>query len=67
MAVEYLGNGNPDGTSFGLSATEKISFFGATTVVKQAHIVDATDAATAITSLNSVIAALETYGLLATS
>jgi len=67
MAVQYIGANGSDGMSFGSSATEKISFFGATPVVKQNHVVDATDAATAITSLNSVIAALETYGLLATS
>jgi len=68
MAVgSYLGDGNPDGVSFGTAVTEKISFFGVTPVVQQAHIADATDAATAITKCNAVIAALETYGLLATS
>lgn len=30
MAVEYLGSGNDDGVALGRSATDKISFFGAT-------------------------------------
>jgi len=68
MAVgEVLGNGNPDGTSLGRAVTEKISFYGVTPIVQNAHIADATDAATAITKVNAVILALETYGLLATA
>ena len=66
MAVEVIGNGGADGATFGRS-DDKISFFSVTTVVKQAHIADATDAATAITKVNAVIALLETYGLTATS
>ena len=46
---------------------EKIGFFGATPVVQVANVVDATDAATAITKLNQVIAGLETLGLFASS
>lgn len=34
MAVEYLDKGNDDGTCLGQSATEKISFYGATTIVQ---------------------------------
>jgi len=30
MAVEFIGNGGPDGTTVGLSATEKVSFYGVT-------------------------------------
>lgn len=67
MAVEVIGNGVSDGTTFGRVATEKISFFGTTPVVQQATIADATDAATAITKCNAVIAALKTYGLIAAS
>lgn len=67
MAKEIIGNGNTDGSSFGSAVTEKISFFGVTPVVQQSAIADATDAATAITKLNAVILALETYGLLATA
>lgn len=35
MAVEYIGGNGPDGMCVGLSATEKVSFFGATPVVQQ--------------------------------
>lgn len=35
MAVgEYLGNGNPDGTSLGSAVTEKLSVYGVTPVVQ---------------------------------
>lgn len=67
MAVEYLDSGADDGTCLGQDANAKISFHGATPVVQQSHVADATDAATAITQLNAVIAALESYGLLASS
>lgn len=59
-------DGNPAGQIFGQNATDLIGFYGATPVVRQAAIADATDAATAITKVNAVILALETYGLLAT-
>lgn len=37
MAVgEYIGDGNPDGTSLGSSATEKVSLYGVTPVVQPA-------------------------------
>lgn len=65
--VNYLGNGAPDGNCFGKTATELISFYGKAPKAQNAHIADATDAATAITTLNAVILALENYGLFATS
>jgi len=65
MAVEYLDSGSDDGTCLGQAAASKIAFHGSTPVVQQSAIADATDAATAISQLNLVIAALETYGLLA--
>ena len=67
MAVRHLSDGNDDGTVLGLSATDKISFYNATPVVRQSHIADATDAGTVIVTCNAILAALETYGLLATS
>jgi len=68
MSIEQqLSRKTTGGCSFGQDATDKISFYGATPVVKNAHIADATDAATAITTVNTVILALETYGLLATA
>ena len=62
--VTYNG---PTGAQIGKSATEKVGFFGATPVVQIANVVDATDAATAITKLNAVIAGLETLGLFASA
>jgi|TARA_R110000824_G_scaffold133288_3_gene296065 hypothetical protein len=34
MAVDYLGDNNPDGVVMGLSASEKIAFYNATPVVQ---------------------------------
>lgn len=68
MAGErQLSDGNDAGTILGQSSTDKIGFYGATPVVRPATIADATDAATAITKVNAVIAALETLGLVASS
>ena len=67
MAVFYIGTNSPDGSSFGLTVAEKVSVHGVTPVVQQDHIADATDAATAITSCNSAIAVLESYGFTATA
>jgi ApbE superfamily uncharacterized protein (UPF0280 family) len=63
-AGEYLGNGNPDGTSFGQSG-EKISFYGATPVAVQASAAAGTDAATTQTLANALRTALLNYGLIA--
>jgi len=46
---------------------EAIGFFGVTAAAQPATIADATDAASAITQLNLVIAALETLGLVASA
>ena len=62
--VTYNG---PEGAQIGKSATEKLGFYGATPVVQIANVVDATDAATAITKLNAVIAGLESLGLFASA
>jgi len=67
MAARQLSDGNDAGTILGQSATDKVGFFGATPVVQQTTIADATDSATAITTVNSVIAKLEALGLLASS
>jgi hypothetical protein len=67
MAKQQLSNGNDDGVCMGQNASDKISFFGATPVVQPATIADATDAATAITKVNAVIAALEALGLTASA
>jgi hypothetical protein len=54
------------GTKIGTATTQKLGFFGATPVVQQAAVADATDAATAITQLNDLLAAMRTLGLIAT-
>ena len=65
MAVRYLDDGNDAGTCLGQDADALVGFWGATPVNQPAAIVDATDAATAITRVNAVIAALEEVGLIA--
>lgn len=60
---EYLGNGNPDGTSFGQSTTEKISFYGVTPVVQTNIATAGTDLATVITEIASIRARLVALGL----
>lgn len=67
MAVgEYIGNGNPDGTSFGSATTEKISFYGVTPVDQPAPAVAVgTDIATVILELADLRAALVELGLIA--
>lgn len=67
MAIgEYLGDGNPDGTTVGQSATELISFYGATPVAQRANASQAaaTDATTTMTLANELRAALVALGLI---
>lgn len=62
MAVEELSKLNPDGTRLGQSATDKIAFYGATTVVQRAA---ATQAASVVSvSSNITIAASLTAWIL---
>jgi len=35
MTVDYIGNGNDDGTDFGYAAASKIGFYGLTTPIVQ--------------------------------
>jgi hypothetical protein len=65
--ARQLSDGDDAGTILGQSATDKVGFFGTTPVVQQTSIADATDAATAITQCNAVIAALVALGLVASS
>ncbi len=62
---EQVTYNSPAGAQVGASATEKVGFYGATPVVQGAAVPNATDAATAITSLNLVITRLETLGVIA--
>lgn len=57
MAVgEVLGNGNPDGTTLGLSTTELISFYGVTPVAQQSGAAQAGVVSTAITTVTTTAA-----------
>ncbi len=60
---QFVGDGNPDGTTFGQSG-EKISFFGATSVVQQASAAAGTDATTTQALANAIRTALLNYGLI---
>ena len=69
MAIgKQLSDKNPDGTSLGQSATDKISFYGETPVVQGAAVTTlattptATDIATAV---NSIISRLQDVGIIA--
>jgi hypothetical protein len=68
MALKELSDGGPDGTRLGQASTDKISFYGATPIVKAAAVTalvttpTATDIATAV---NSIISRLQTIGLIA--
>ena len=61
MAVVYMTDGNDDGSVMGQSATEKISFFGATPVVQQtAPAAQGTTTVTAIDTSTITTAATST-------
>lgn len=64
MTVVFVGDGNPDGTSFGQSG-EKIAFFGGTPSVKVTltSLASAATLATAVASLNELIDELTSKGL----
>jgi len=66
MATEKIGDGRPDGTVVGQSATEKVGFYGTTPVVQPAPTVTVgTDLATVILELADIRAQLVALGLLA--
>lgn len=60
MAAEQLSKGNDDGTSFGQSATDLISFYGATPVAQRAGAaqVAITDGSTGTAAPTNGVAAL---------
>lgn len=64
MAVHYLGDNSPDGMSLGTSSTEKISFYGATPIVKPSAAQQTTATTTALRAdLDGLMAALSNLGL----
>lgn len=79
MAVEILGNGAPDGSSVGLSSTEKVGFHGSA-VVQASNITTMATIPTTLTDgtialrfntlagkVNSLLTALRNKGILASS
>ena len=65
-ADEYIGKNLPGGASFGLSTTEKISFYGVDPIVQPAPAVAVgTDLATVILELADLRDQLVTIGLIA--
>ena len=68
MAVRYLGDNSPDGTSFGLSATEKISFHNSTPIAQATVAATTTTTATTTalqTDVDAIRTALQNLGLIA--
>jgi hypothetical protein len=69
LQVADAGNisvGTTTGTKIGTATTQKLGFFNATPVVQPTAVADATDAATAISQLNALLAHMRTLGLIAT-
>lgn len=68
--VQYLGSNASGGMMIGASSTEKVSFFGATPVVRPAITAVATATATTTlneTKINRLYTALRTIGIIATN
>jgi hypothetical protein len=69
LQVADAGNitvGTTTGTKIGTATTQKIGFYNATPVVQPIAVADATDAASAITQLNALLARMRDLGLIAT-
>jgi hypothetical protein len=58
--------GTTTGTRIGTATNQRIGFWNATPAVQPTAVADATDAATAITQLNALLARLRTIGVIAT-
>jgi hypothetical protein len=58
--------GTTTGTKIGTATTQKMGFYNATPVAQPTAVADATDAATAISQLNALLAHMRTLGLIAT-
>lgn len=68
MPLMDLSDANPDGTRLGQSSTDKVSFYGATPVVRPAAITAISNTATGTeiaTAVNALRSALTTLGLTA--
>jgi hypothetical protein len=80
MAIQILGDGNPDGTGLVSSASEKLSLYGGTAVVQAANITTQATSATTltdgtivvrmnqlVTKFNTLLTNLRSIGLIASS
>lgn len=68
MAIQILGDGNPDGSGVVSSATEKLHLYGGTAVVQPSTI--ATTASTLVSlraKFNLLLAACKAVGVVASS
>ena len=67
MAVEYLDNGNDDGTVFGYATTSKIGFYGLATPIVQPTLTLGAGTTTTLLAADSaaIKAALVALGLVA--
>jgi len=63
QSVEHLSRYNSSGTTFGQDASDKISFYGVTPVVRASIAAAATDAATNLTLTNDIRTKLIARGL----
>lgn len=59
MAVEYIGDGNSDGSTFIRTSTEKGSFFGSTPVVQPASASQAAVSGTVTTTVTTTALATD--------
>ncbi len=66
LDAEKGGTGTLRGIKIGSATSSLLGFFGATPVVQQAAVADATDAASTQARLNDLLARLRTLGLIAT-
>lgn len=80
MAIQILGNGNPDGTGVVNAATEKLHLYGGTAVAQAANITTQATSATTLTDgtivvrmnqlvvkFNTLLTALRNLGVIAAS
>ena len=72
MAAEYnqLSDGRPDGTQLGINAADKIAFHGVTPVAQISYLSTITASTTlsqVVANFNTLLDALKTRGLIASS
>lgn len=60
--VDYIGNNNPDGVSFGYSTGELISFYGVTPCDQPASTAQSAVATTALTTLTDIVTTASVTG-----